>query len=97
MLHVGLCVCVHSVSTSSLDGSGHDTPEVEPPPEDASQLWHFWGGGGFPKLGLAPQDARRFEPSARGNTGMSGQMTNNPELVPSETEDLEAFTVYTVT
>lgn len=55
-----------------LNAAGLDLAnEVEPPPEDASQLWHFWGGGG--------------------NTGMSGQMTNNPELVPSETEESRAF------
>ncbi|CAE7251881.1 ybiA, partial [Symbiodinium necroappetens] len=55
-----------------LNAAGLDLAnEVEPPPEDASQLWHFWGGGG--------------------NTGMSGQMTNNPELVPSENEESRAF------
>ncbi|CAE7473106.1 Zdhhc20 [Symbiodinium sp. CCMP2456] len=48
-----------------------DGLQVEPPPEDASQLWHFWGGGG--------------------NTGMSGQMTNNPELTPSENEETRMF------
>ena len=74
----------------SLCASGHDKPEVEPPPDDASQLWHFWGGGGFPKLGLAPQVVSIL--LARGNTGMSGQMTNNPELAHSENEDLGAFT-----